>query len=1556
MAIPLSFLRDLPAHPSHTSLGEYLAEEITDSGRFTTLLDCIPTTAAPAIHSTDPSRSPLRHATIHAFVSSFVLPTSTAEPLGPNDRVMVVLPTGPANALALLAVASYHTCAPVNASATAAELKVDARRLGAKAVLTTRDAEDRLGLRALRDELGCEVIFVDERMGGEAGLFDMRVMGDSALNVSHMKERKPSRLHGPDDQSLVLHTSGTSGQKKVVPYTLRSLIVGTCAVVKSWDITSSDINMNMMPLFHVGGIVRNLFAPIMSGGSVIMCGGFDSTAFWTLAQELRATWYYAAPTMHHAILASRPEDIVPSTDLCIRMICNAAGGLLPNLATELRDTFGGAVILPSYGMTECMPIASPPTTYALDRPGCSGLACGPHLSIRHPLDPERELPRGETGAVSVRGLPTFEGYETAPGAPLDTSAFSSGGWFDSGDMGYMDADGYLYITGRSKEIINKGGEVISPFEIEEAIMVVAKDRVKNTLAFAVEHDVFQETIGVVIVSAPGTKRLGLPALHESLRDRLHPSKWPFVIVYMDDLPKNEAGKPLRINLGSRLGLGCLSDQTSVLHRHFEAETPGRDSQLSTPIACKRVDFKLEDIQHAIFSVTGVTDVAMLIRTDGTPEGFVSATEASTLDAAQVKLLLSRHLHDYHVPDHLHIFNKPLTRVSSREVDFTSMKHDIEQANASSMSKRALVVRELVAQLLLIDQDIIDGSSDFFLLGGNSLLVGRLAYAIRKETGADLDTSSLFMNSTISGIARLIDIEDADRTPVDSSSQVNVSGLKHTLSEETLSPLPDTDGPCRDQTHPLVLIVQAIPMLFFYPLKAALTWWIMLFVLSSLTEFTDSNFFERASSLLCAILGARLVARTVAPISAILFKWIVIGKYRPGRYRMWSVYYLRWWIVKQALRAAGRGIFALDPFLETIYYRLLGAKIGKDVQIMKGAKLGELDMLTFEDGCRVDANTLIRGFCVERDGYFRLENTTIGRNAVINTYTQIAPGSHIPDNAVYGPHASSYEKPSPGSYVDFNRTTFAQPHCLLRVLVAFPIIFVVVFVSYMPWIAAIWLMLKETILTTPSLNAMESVIFWFASPQRIFWHAVARIIRAVLTPLVHLALSIALKRAMGLTKEGPIADATEWDLLRRYINSVLLSKSYLHRAFDILGTHYEMTSVVWRAMGAKIGQRVYWPGSGLDCADPELVEIGDDVVFGSRSELFTTDRLGSKKIRIGAGAMVADRCVLLPGVRVGRRTVMGSGALGKRDGMYEDNSTWMGNAGGEAIRFAAGRKDLDESSDTTTPFGRAFYGGSANYFVLPYFFLVTINILVAAISSAYWSISAVTAAQFLRQLQIHMPKAHLFHYSWYRFGTAYGLIAVSFVIVLNIQAAIAISWVIVTKWAVMGRRREGPHHWDTSSYCQRWQLHLVLSRPLYRGQGNGGVLAPLTGTAYYVWYLRALGATIGRNCSIYPGGTAGLMTEPDLVHLGDNVSLDECSVVAHVNSRGKFALNHLNIGHGCAMRSGSRLLSGASMEDSSILLEHTLLPSGEIAEAGFAYSGWPARRRGSIWSEKHKRDL
>lgn len=1549
---PLSYLLGVPMPPAGVSLGDHLAAVVTDNGRIKTLIDALPATNRQAILSPDTSRPPLTHRMLKHFVETFVLPsTGRTAPLKTNDRVMMALPTGPENALALLSVATYFNCAPVNASCTAEELRDDALRLGARAVVATREATERLDLESLYYEHGLEVYFVEPRVSGPAGLFDIVTLGN---------ENPQSRAAGPaspntlQHQALVLHTSGTSGTKKVVPYPLRHLIVGAACVIYSWNLHTEQVNMNMMPLFHVGGILRNLWAPVLSGGSTIMCGGFDADKWWPLVLELGATWYYAAPTMHHAILNSKPPNVDPS-QVKIQMICNAAGGLLPSLAKELRAVFRCSV-LPSYGMTECMPIASPPVTYQLERPGCSGLACGPDLSIRDTLDIEKELKVGQTGAVCVRGLPTFDGYERSrePGAKLDTSVFSSEGWFDTGDCGHMDQDGYLYITGRSKEIINKGGEVISPFEVEEAVTTACRDRVKQCLAFSIEHRVLQETIGVVIVPMPDQPRIGLSELQNSLRSHLHPSKWPFAIVYMEDLPKNQAGKPLRIKLGSRLGIGPLSDEVPAMERHFEAKVPGKEVPLSKPIPCSRITIDVRAVQRACYRIPGVLDAAVTQQRDGAPMAFIQVQEDAGFDAADIDRALGQILHGYAVPNPLHVFRQPLIK-SHGQYDFETMENIVREQNAASMSQTSIVVRDIIAKLLDIDPGSITDDSDFFLLGGNSLLLGRLVYMVRRETDVSLEVSSLFTNSTVAKIAALVDAERGTAGNADEDFSLYNIDEKGTglYSSQNLAHCYEAEGdPAfsahgqrgRSQTHPFVMFIQAIPFLLFYPLKAAWTWTVIIHGLAFFAYYIGDSFWERIGALLASIVIARLTSRIICPTAAIMFKWLVIGRYRPGKYPMWSNYHLRWWIVNQSLRVSGRGLFSMMPFLEKMYYRLLGMSIGSNVKIQKGAKILEADLITVHDGARID-NCRVRGFCVERDGYFRLEPIVIGRDCVVNTYTQVSPGARLADGTVWGPQSSSHETPAPDSYAAYNRNEVPQPHILLRLFLGLPIITLVFIISYVPWFAALSLLLAQPF-DFGNHDTVKGVVAWFSYSHRIGYHVFARIVRWIFPPLVNLVLGIAIKRMMGLNKAGSMRNASQWALFRRWLSGQLLSQYRLRQAFQILGTHYEMTSIVFRAMGAKIGKRVYWPGSGIDCPDPELLEVGDDVVFGSRSEVITSDSISFDPVRIERGAMVADRVTLLPGTSVGRRCVMGSGALSRRNGTYEDRSVWMGSKNGEAVSFGKSQPAPDEQEDDTiTPFGRAYYERKANYFVMPYILILAIHALTMAVAAAYWVCGFNTSIVIVNRIRTRWEdhSSFLFDDHWYRPAFVYLILALLFIVVFSFMAFFSLSWVIVTKWIIIGRRREGRYNWDMSSYCQRWQLHLTLQRILLKGFG-GHIIGTISGTVYAVWYLRAFGCRIGRDVSIWAGGKPSLqLTEPDLVSIGDRVCIDDCSVVAHINSRGQFSLNRLRIGDGCALRTGSRLLSGANMEPMSMLLEHTLVASGEITESWGVYGGWPARK-------------
>jgi len=271
---------------------------------------------------------------------------------------------------------------------------------------------------------------------------------------------------------------------------------------------------------------------------------------------------------------------------------------------------------------------------------------------------------------------------------------------------------------------------------------------------------------------------------------------------------------------------------------------------------------------------------------------------------------------------------------------------------------------------------------------------------------------------------------------------------------------------------------------------------------------------------------------------------------------------------------------MHPSLEILYYRMLGARIGKNVIINSDAQLGEFDLLNLQDECQIDESH-VRGFRVERNGYFRLDDISIGRAAVLNTYTVISPGALVPDGTVCGPHASSHDKPSPPSYAAYNRAMIPEPNWLMSVCVAWPIILAVRTISCLssisfshlfgtdihlglgldfPWFAAIVLMMHQSHLVTHNSSALRSMIFHFASPRRVVFLLLSIVARAVLTPVIQLVLGIAIKRLLGFNVVCSTANATQLTSLRRYINSILLSQRALHNAFVILGNRSEIVSV------------------------------------------------------------------------------------------------------------------------------------------------------------------------------------------------------------------------------------------------------------------------------------------------------------------------------------------------------------------------------------------------------------
>ncbi|GAB7347116.1 hypothetical protein MBLNU459_g3241t1 [Dothideomycetes sp. NU459] len=1562
---------------------------------YTGIHSLLPQSDKPAILDAV-SSNVLSHQSLSAFVQHFSLPVTAK-----HDRKPVIalaLPNGPLLGVAILATTAYYTAAPMSVATGGEQFRSDILQSGASVILAIRSDISRLGLSdPWVLEAGIEVILLD-------------VNGDSTFNMTYV-DLSPvipvmgNTPNGPDDIALILFTSGTSGKKKVVPYTVHTMVSGIAFVIESWGLTQTDICMNMMPLFHVGGIIRNLFAPILAGGSTICCPAFDANLFWDVVEDRQPTWYYASPSMHSVILEesqNRPEALSKSN---IRLICNAAGGLLPSLACTLRDTFS-CIVLPSYGMTECMPISSPPLTYKLDRSGTSGTSVGPDLAILDGND--KKLPIQTVGRIAVRGAPVFDGY-LKEGNVIDKSCFTADGWFDTGDMGYLDADGYLFVTGRSKEVINRGGELISPFEVEEAIVIAASredsplfGRASAALAFSMPHDVLQEVVGIVLVTPAGAKRADIKTVHDAVKDSLGQVKWPAYIVYMEDLPKNN-NKILRIKLAERLDLGEITDETPLADRHFEATCPPPNTALSQKIRGSVCSSDLTLVSRKLSEAVG-SNIDVCVRKashDGYPEAFFaprkdSGYTPSLQSIPSFDVVLRTQLEGYMIPSKFHILDTPLPRDEQGSVDDAQLESLIQVGTGldnidDTMSPTERTIAHVFVRILSCNAEELTSESDFFELGGDSLRAGRLLSELRKEFNIRLPINLLFTHSRISSLASNIDklrVEKSDDEKKD-GYQVDVNVVNQGCDKTYSS------------TNFFLMVLQLIPIVLLYPMRRALTWTIFMYALTETRDWVTSNYLGgRLFNLILALGVGRACSAVIFPCIGITVKWVLIGKYKEGLHPMWGPYHTRWWFVDKTLTACGRGVFGTTDFTLIWYYRIMGAKIGKGVKIATSATIREFDLLEIGDGANLD-KCICRGFAAERNTSMYLGRIRLGKMSSVGLGSIVAPGTSLPEDACIGPNSSSWET-SDANEENRNLSSSKVPgtHFLLELLVITPVSAIVTLLRAGPWIGG----LAGIVMIQPqaSTDKVKSIIDWFAAPNRIGFHYLALIFNNYFGPMAWFMVAWALKKvldaAFGRLSPGPAASRSQGQRFKMAMLKKVVPMSTFHKLTEIFGAHYEVTSRLYRSMGAKIGKRVYWPGTGPAFQDFDLLDIGNDVVFGSRSHIVTSDGIGSAVVKIGDGAMIADRVTLLPGASVGKGAVFGSGALTRRNQHYGQDTVWVGSKAGEAICLSGGadtqgnvsqedlRKELSEKDSkslpeislqstpnpgwmddekhsfttpnmssraslasfqasqqnaTSTPFGRAFYEGKAPYRVFGIFTIFLYSSFVTIFTSVYWNVATTSSVQVVARIIDHTEWDFVADGHAYRPVLIFALFTFSISILMTVQAVVAIATVIIAKWLIMGRRKAGNYDWDKSSYCQRWQLFLTIEKLRRHCYGGHGILGLLTGTHFVVLYFRALGATIGKDCAIFAGGLPSLMfTEPDLLTLGDRVSVDDASLVSHINSRGVFNLNPLVVGDRSVLRSGARLLSGAQMGKDSVLLEHTLVMAGDVVDDGCTYQGWP----------------
>ena len=463
-----------------------------------------------------------------------VVQTLNAMGVGRNDRVAIVLPNGPELVVTFIAVAAGATSAPLNPAYRANEFEFYLSDLNAKALIVQSGMDS--PARAVAQTQDIPIIELSPALDAEAGIFTLVSDECSAVDSGG-----PAHL---DDVALVLHTSGTTSRPKMVPLTQTNICTSAHNIRATLELTENDRCLNVMPLFHIHGLIGATLSSLTAGASVVCTPGFDAAQFFEWLKTFRPTWYTAVPTMHQAIVhraASNTEDIARCP---LRLIRSSSSALPPKVMAALEDVFNVPVI-ESYGMTEAShQMASNPLPPQQRKPGSVGVAAGPEITIMD--EGGNLLPVGETGEIVIRGTNVTLGYENNPTA--NESVFTDG-WFRTGDQGYLDTDAYLFITGRIKEIINRGGEKISPREVDEALL--EHPTVAQAVTFAVPHEKLGEDVAAAVVLHENTS-----ATEREIRDltfsRLADYKVPSQVLIIDEIPKGPTGKLQRIGLAEKL--------------------------------------------------------------------------------------------------------------------------------------------------------------------------------------------------------------------------------------------------------------------------------------------------------------------------------------------------------------------------------------------------------------------------------------------------------------------------------------------------------------------------------------------------------------------------------------------------------------------------------------------------------------------------------------------------------------------------------------------------------------------------------------------------------------------------------------------------------------------------------------------------------------------------------------------------------------------------------------------------------------------------------------------
>ena len=449
-----------------------------------------------------------------------------------SDRAAIVLPNGPLMASSFLSISSYMSAAPLNPSYKQEEFEFYLDDLKPKFLLVEPNSKSLAVIAAKNLNIP---------------VFEMKISNNQPLGTFELFDKETDYKNPNDyDEALVLHTSGTTSRPKIVPLSNLNIFTSAVNISKSLKLTADDHCLNIMPLFHIHGLIAVLSASAKVGASVCASNGFNALKFLDLAETQNITWYSGVPTMHQAILLRAQKNSDKAKKLNLRFIRSSSASLPPTIFEQLNDIFQTPVI-EAYGMTEAThQMASNPLPPAIQKPGLVGMPAGPEICIMN--DKNEKLLQGEIGEICIKGDNVTNGYENNPEA--NKQSFVND-WFRTGDEGFFDKDGYLKISGRLKEIINKGGEKISPLEVDNILMDFPL--IDQALCFGYKDKMLGEDIAVAI-KLKENKSCTEDDIKSYANEKLAKFKIPKKIFIVEDIPKGATGKLQRIGLAKKFGL------------------------------------------------------------------------------------------------------------------------------------------------------------------------------------------------------------------------------------------------------------------------------------------------------------------------------------------------------------------------------------------------------------------------------------------------------------------------------------------------------------------------------------------------------------------------------------------------------------------------------------------------------------------------------------------------------------------------------------------------------------------------------------------------------------------------------------------------------------------------------------------------------------------------------------------------------------------------------------------------------------------------------------------